>query len=424
MSEKFYKASTIFIILLFLVLTGCAGDEEQSEDIVTKWSLWSTGTQLRGINIWQKKIDPEVDGDFLGTGKFGPPFKKEDFEKLRSLGANYVNISHPGIYTVDQPYIADPDALNNLKSLISLIGESDMFAVISFRTGPGRSEYTFYFGEDFQSDPENGWFDPKYYNEKVWKDENAKRGWVNMWKKTAEEFNDNPYVVGYDLMVEPNPSEVILGISEPDEFYPEYRGSSYDWNSFFPDLISGIRESDINTPIIVGAMFYSNLDWLPYLQIVSDTKTIYSFHQYSPYSYSHQERYSNINYPGKLDLNWDFIPDDFNKQWLTGFLNIADKFIKENGVIVTANEFGCVRWAGNAKGFLDDEMEIFESFGINYAIWAWSSGSEPYRSEVDAFDYLMGINPDNRKDIEDNELITVLKKYWSKNSSRPSNTRF
>ena len=414
------------IVLIFLItLSACRTSElNDTNDQISKWNLWSNGTALRGVNIWQKKIDPAVDDDFIGTGEFGPEFTKEDFERIRSLGINYVNISHPGIYTVAYPYVPDHGSLNNLKDLINKIGEADMFAVISFRTGPGRSEYTFYYGEDFQSDPENGWFDRKYYNEEVWKSAEAQNGWKEMWSLTAKEFNNHPHVIGYDLMVEPNSPEVILGISEPSEFYPKYAGTLLDWNTLYPELISAIREIDKDTPVIVGASFYSNLEWLPYLIKLTDPKTIYSFHQYAPFEYTHQERDSKLQYPGTLDLNWDSIPDDFNREWLSGFLKTAQDYMQANNVVTTANEYGCVRWAGNAKEFLNDEMEIFESLGINYAIWAWSTGYEPYRSEIDGFNFLMGPDPENKDDIENNELMVILKSYWSKNQLWPSNTNF
>ncbi len=410
---------------VLLIFSSCQKRIYQEEDnTVSKWSLWSDETQLRGINIWQKKIDRELDENFIGEGTFGPQFTADDFKKIRSMGVNYVNISHPGIYTVDYPYIPDTDALKNLKNLITMIGEADMFAVISFRTGPGRSEYTFYYGEDIQSDPENGWFDEKYYNEEVWKSAEAQNGWRMMWNLAAREFLNNPYVVGYDLMVEPNSAEVILGISEPSEFYPKYSGTLLDWNFMFPGIINSIRAIDSDIPILAGASFYSNLDWLPFLTTVSDPKTLYSFHQYSPFEYTHQGRKSKISYPGKLDINGDSIPDEFNKTWLSSFLNTAKEFMQNKNVRTAANEYGCVRWAGNGKDFLKDQMEIFESLGINYAIWEWSSYYEPFRSEVDNFNYLMGTDQDNRSDIENNELIGVLKTFWSKNIRRPSNTFF
>ena len=47
----------------------------------------------------------------------------------------------------------------------AMIGAADMFAVISFRTGPGRSEFTFHIGDDTTSIPSDGWFPASYYND-------------------------------------------------------------------------------------------------------------------------------------------------------------------------------------------------------------------------------------------------------------------
>ena len=39
-----------------------------------KWALWTNGTQLRGANIYQRRVYPELDGpEFMGSGPVGPP---------------------------------------------------------------------------------------------------------------------------------------------------------------------------------------------------------------------------------------------------------------------------------------------------------------------------------------------------------------
>ena len=73
-----------------------------------KWSLWISGTQLRGANTWQRIIVPKYDGDeFLGDGYIGPPYTQDDFNALAAWGANYVNLSHPGVFTERRPYVLD-----------------------------------------------------------------------------------------------------------------------------------------------------------------------------------------------------------------------------------------------------------------------------------------------------------------------------
>jgi hypothetical protein len=43
--------------------------------------LWSGGTQLRGANLWQRIVVPDLDGpEFLGDGTVGPPVHQADLD--------------------------------------------------------------------------------------------------------------------------------------------------------------------------------------------------------------------------------------------------------------------------------------------------------------------------------------------------------
>ncbi|MCK4433806.1 MAG: cellulase family glycosylhydrolase, partial [Methanomicrobia archaeon] len=247
------------------------------------WNLKS-GPHLRGANIYQRRVYPELDGpDFMGHNPVGPPYTQEDFSRLAALGANYVNISHPGLFTETPPYTLDQNIQDNLDNLLDMIAKADMFAVISFRTGPGRSEFTFML-EDV-----GDWFDESYLNDTIWQDQAAQDAWEAMWRYTAERYRDNPIVIGYDLMVEPNSNEVgsdfindRLDIWDPDEFYANYENTLYDWNQLYPHIIAAIREVDPDTPILVGGNGYSAVEWLPYLKAISDPHMVCTVHQYAP----------------------------------------------------------------------------------------------------------------------------------------------
>jgi len=176
-----------------------------------KFSLWdvATGPHLRGANIYQRRVYSDLDGPtFMGSGPIGPPYTQEDFDRLAAMGVNYVNISCPGLFTEDPPYRPDPAAQANLDRLLAMIERADMFAVITFRTGPGRSEFWAFWGKDDESDPDDGWFSPRRYNNRVWGDPAAQAAWAEMWRYTATRYRTNPIVVGYDLMCEPNANEV------------------------------------------------------------------------------------------------------------------------------------------------------------------------------------------------------------------------
>lgn len=396
-----------------------------SMEETTKFSMWTGPAKLRGANIWQSRNYTELHGEgTLGYGPAGPPYSQKDFNDLSALGANYVNISHPGLYTETPPYAPDTKMKENLDSLLDMIEKADMFAVITFRTGPGRSEFWSVFGEDTQTNPENGWFNPSYYNHTVWTNQEAQDAWGEMWRYTAEQYKNNSIVVGYDLMCEPNPGDVLLDLWEPDEFYPAYEGTSYDWNRFYPKIVSAIREKDSDTPILVQAMGYGAVAWLPFLETVNDAKTVYCAHQYEPFIYTHQAPGSlEHTYPGIFDTNDDGSEEQLNKTWLENLFSTIDDFSSAHNAPVTINEFGLQRWEPGADAYMKDIMDIMEQMRMNHALWQWSSSWEPFAWN-NAFNIRYGAHPSNQQDNLSNALLQVIKANWSKNTLRPGNVTF
>ncbi len=249
--------------------------------VIEKWSLWTAGTSLRGANIYQRRVYDELDGsEAMGPGPVGPPYTQEDLDALAEMGANWVSISHPGLFTEEPPYEPDHEITAHLDGLLAMIERAGMFATITFRSGPGRSDFSIYQGQS--------WFPQSLVNEIVWHSRDAQEGWAAMWRWTAERYRDNPIVVGYDLMCEPNAGEILTRSHNPARFYPAHAGSVADWNVFYPRIIAAIREVDAEVPILVGAMGYSAVAWLPYLEPCDDPRTVYCIHQYAPFRYTHQ----------------------------------------------------------------------------------------------------------------------------------------
>ncbi|OEU55440.1 MAG: hypothetical protein BA871_11010 [Desulfuromonadales bacterium C00003096] len=381
-----------------------------------KWDLWVGSTQLRGANIWQRIVIPDLDGaEFLGSNYVGPPYTQEDFNRLASLGANYVNISGPGLFTEEPPYQLDLQVQAHLDQLLNMIQKADLFAVITFRTGPGRSDFTFY------RDGAGDWFDPGLLREWVWTDLTAQDAWVEMWSYTASRYQGHPVVVGYDLMCEPNAAG-IHGIWEPEDFYRDYAGTTLDWNQLYPKITLAIREVDLETPILIGGMGWSSVRWLGHLEPTGDSRTVYIVHQYEPQQeYTHQENHSPQNsYPGEFDLDWDGIPDSFNQIWLDNYLFAIDEFQDEWGMPVAVNEYGIVRWVPGGAKFLDDQLALFEERGLNHAIWMWDPYWEPWTSDVNAMNYRFGVKPGAKIEQMPNVLMDIIQKYWNLNTIRPS----
>ena len=132
-----------------------------------------------------------------------------------------------------------------------------------------------------------------------------------MWRYTAERYRDNPVVVGYDLMCEPNSNE-ILDEWDQDEFQALLMAARSTTGT--PGIRISLRPSARwirETPILVGGNGYSALDWLPYLEPVEAERIVYTFHQYAPFMYTHQEPGEEYTYPGQFDTDYDGQDDVF-----------------------------------------------------------------------------------------------------------------
>lgn len=388
----------------------------KSNSSFSKMSLWNMtdGPHLRGANIIQMRVYPELDGtEFKGTGPVGPPFVQADFDRLAEFGANYVNISHPGLFTESPPYVLDEGVQENLDHLLEMITRADLFAVITFRTGPGRNEFAIH-PEEMGS-----WYPAHMLINTVWRNQAAQSAWAEMWRHTAQRYRNNPVVVGYDLMCEPNSNE-YLDEWDPEEFYNRYGDTLHDWNQMYPPIADAIRMVDSQTPILVGGMAYSAVEWLPYVETTLDQHTVYMFHQYAPVIYTHQDPSQNSSYPGEYDVDWDGISDQFNRSWLDNLLQTVDNFGAAHNVPSAVNEFGVCRWVPGGAVFMRDLMDLFEGRGLNHALWVWDPSWEPYTSEVDNFNFRHGSNPNNHIDVSSSDLMDVIVHFWSRNTLRPS----
>ena len=433
------KLFTLSLVLIFVILSGCllpfSPPNNQTQNIsqnqtinqnmtvpsspngtapLDKFSLWNNGTQLRGANIYQRIVYPDVYDDPVawGNGPLGPNFTQDDFNALSNAGANVVVLSHPGLYDDRPPYSFDQEAQDNLDRYIGMAKKANLFIIISFRTGPGRSEFTF-FGVG------NDTFGLTHLNDEVWKDKNAQNKWADMWKYTAARYKNEPNVIGYELMVEPNSNGVWLDIYNPEDFYPAYENSTYDWNQMYPNIVSAIREVDNNTPILISPMSWSSVRWLNSLSIPSESRIVYSVHQYEPQSeYTHQEYSTNmLSYPESFE--WNGEQTQFDKSWFETYLLPIDQFKSDNNAQVTVTEYGLERSVPGAEIYLDDEVAAFEKRGMNYFIWSWQPASEGFNQAQNDFNFRMGTDLNNLTE-GNSQLYQTIKKHWKKNEIRPS----
>ncbi|MDM7983140.1 MAG: cellulase family glycosylhydrolase [Maricaulis sp.] len=259
---------------------------------VSKRELWNnvTGPHLRGAVLTQRRVYPEIDGpEFLGPGPIGVPLADEALAALAAAGANLLILSHPGIFTETPPFRLAEDSLANLDDLVRRAARWGLYVVIGYRSGPGRSAFTFH------RDDAGSWFPAHMLDDRVWTDFSYHQAWEDMWRTTARHFRARTNVAGYLLMVEPNANQVAvdaagrpLEIWQADRLAQTVANTPADWGLLARRLGAAVRSIDPETPVLVSPDGYANSMFERNLGLAPEAPEILCVHDYAPRDYTHQ----------------------------------------------------------------------------------------------------------------------------------------
>jgi aryl-phospho-beta-D-glucosidase BglC (GH1 family) len=178
-----------------------------------------------------------------------------DIHYLKTLGMNSIRV--PFNYRI----FNDPDYLGEM-------GEEKAFELLDKLIGWCRSE-TIYIILDMHCAPSGQTgdnIDDSYGYPFLFDDPDAQDMTVNIWRKIADHYKNEPIVMGYDLLNEP-----IAHYFDTAHFNPLLE-------PLYKRLVSAIRESDQNHLIFLGgAQWDSNfrIFGAPF-----DNKLVYTFHKY------------------------------------------------------------------------------------------------------------------------------------------------
>jgi len=365
-----------------------------------KIDLWdnATGPHLRGAVIAQRRVYPQIDGpEFLGPGPVGSPVSDRALSSLTRAGANLVILSLPGTFSEAPPYNLDPVIEAHLDDMVRRCARAGLFVVIGFRTGPGRSSFTFH------RDSAGTWFPEHMINDSLWTSYEAQSGWERMWRRTARRFRDNPNIVGYCLMIEPNANQVGLGpdgiaLNEwnPERLARRVSGTPADWPALARRLAAAVREQDRQTPILMSPDSYAHTRFSSLLDLNCENGIVLAVHDYSPRDYTHQSADNPISFePG----SGEFTPPDA-EHWMMG-------------------ELGVVRWAPQADRYIMERTNSLERAGAGWAFFRWDTGWRVHENQENRFNPVYGGNPEGRSPFPTNPLMGTLEAQWSRNWQKP-----
>jgi aryl-phospho-beta-D-glucosidase BglC (GH1 family) len=201
----------------------------------------------------------------------------------------------------------------------------------------------------------------------LWDDPENQPRLTALWRAIAERYKNEPVIAGYDILNEP------------------YVSKSMDqWESLAGRLVSSIRKADKNHLIIVEKLdMIKGGDWRGWEQpnyfLVKDQNVMYTFHFYSPGSYTHQYTpWTDLRdkdggkYPdpdSRIYLeNGGYMP--FDKDYLEFMIKAHVRWGIENNVPMFIGEFGayreCFKNGKNGVGWVRDVVDLAKENNVNF----------------------------------------------------------
>jgi len=321
--------------------------------------------EMRGVNIILRWIT-ESDLDHLAN----------DWK------ANSVRLMAGSPLSLDPPYAVEQAKLQKLYQVVGWCRQRDLYVVINIGQPAGRRDAGLF-----------------------WQEKELQAGFVKLWATIALKYADSGPGVAYDLMNEPHG-----------------KGSKETWPALARQLISTIREVDSVHPIVIEPAPWGNpgafVDLKP---LTDDPNTVYSFHFYDPFDFTHQrgaagtlkatpeDHPQGLRYPGTIKAFWETAPvEEWNKTTIRTRIEPVLQFREKYGMPVWCGEFGCTRWADGAYQYLTDCLETWEESGLG---WAYYSYREWY-----AMDLEKGTEDRSREAPRyESELVKLFKRYFVRN---------
>jgi len=303
-------------------------------------------------------------------------YSKEDFENIKSLGANTVRLPirlHSMVGTAPE-YKVDSLLYFFLDQVVDWAEELEINLILDNHS----------FHPIIATDPNIGDI------------------LVPVWTQIAAHYEPRSTLIYYEVLNEPH------GISNDV------------WNAIQLDVINAIRTVDTKHTIIVGPSDYNGIRSLRFMPEYEDDNLIYTFHFYDPFVLTHQG--ASWTDPSMADLggipfpydasNMPSLPVSLAGTWVQGafnnyinegnaekireYLDIAVDFAESRGVIVFCGEFGV--YAPNSDNesraiWYKVVSEYLNETGHSWTIWDYQGGFglfEPGTNEL--FDYDINVS--------------------------------
>lgn len=195
----------------------------------------------------------------------------------------------------------------------------------------------------------------------------------SLWKQLAARYCSED-IVAFELLNE-------IAKVEPDL-----------WNSLASETLKEVRHYAPDTKIIIGGALWNSVHTLANIDIPIDENTVYNFHFYEPFLFTHQHAswqpvISNlsIDYPGNMaDYRMHsekiqcfgsglYITDKMGAEFMDKLISEAVTAAEQKNVPLYCGEYGVIDMADiqDTVSWYRDIHSIFQKYGIGRAAWTY-----------------------------------------------------
>jgi len=201
-----------------------------------------------------------------------------------------------------------------------------------------------------------------------WKSEAMQKKYAEAWVEIARHYAAKGAAarVAYDLFNEPHGP-----------------GSAENWPRVARELTRAIRGVDRVHPVVVEPAAWGNSVGFKSFEPTGDEGTVYSFHFYAPFDFTHQrakggtlkatpDQTKAMKYPGVITPWWEGAKGElWNRERIREEIAPALEFRRKHNVVLWLGEFGVTRWANGAREWLRDCLETWEAGRIGWCYYSY-----------------------------------------------------
>ena len=260
---------------------------------------------------------------------FGP----DDARYLGSLGLNLVRLPVNYLHLEDdmRPFEIREQGFRHLDRVIELCAAEGIYTIVDLHALPG--------GQNQEWHADNRGAEAHFWRHRHFQDRA-----VNLWRAIAARYRGHPWVAGYNPMNEPAVADAR-------------RVADFSWR-----VLQAIREQDPEHVVFLEGNRYST-DF----QMFGDPwpNVVYTTHDYALPGHVDGGPYPGLTRGLYVDR------DALERTFLA-----RTRYMRETGTPIWVGEFGPV-YTGDPERdqvryrVLQDQLEIYERYGANWAIWTY-----------------------------------------------------